>query len=322
MRIFQTSNDNLTEIEEEMFDVERTIQNMVEKNLGSVFSSLQFIESEFQVDDLRPDIIAFDSEKRSFVIIAYKNLPNHSLVDRGVSYYHLLHEKAENFVLLYNKKLNKNLGISDINWDETRIIFISTKYNKYQKMANGLLDLPIELHEIKKYQNNIISLDRVADFTAQNTTGSKTKAPKIKAPKTLSPKYNENDYLDGKYAAARPTAKTKDLWFQLKASIEDMFNDVELKQKKTHAGYYLRDSSFAVCTLYTTKNKVVLNYSITQNGILDKSEFVEDVTNIGHWGIGDFRSHIKSMDDIQRAIHFIRQTYEFTKYRLKTKKQN
>ena len=43
------------------------IQNLVEKNLDSIFSGLEFVETEFQIDDLRPDTIAFDSEKKSFV---------------------------------------------------------------------------------------------------------------------------------------------------------------------------------------------------------------------------------------------------------------
>jgi hypothetical protein len=60
MRIFQSRDNNLVEIHEESFDLERTIQNLVEKNLDSIFSGLEFVESEFQIDDLRPDTIAFE----------------------------------------------------------------------------------------------------------------------------------------------------------------------------------------------------------------------------------------------------------------------
>ena len=150
MRIFQLRDSHLVEISEKSFDLEKTIQTLTEKNLDSIFPSLEFIESEFQINDLRPDTIAFDSEKRSFVIIEYKNIRNHSLIDQGVSYYQLLHERKENFVLLYNKKMNKTADISDINWDEIRVIFISPEYTKYQKRASGFQGLPIDLYEIKK----------------------------------------------------------------------------------------------------------------------------------------------------------------------------
>ena len=58
MRIFQSRNNDLVEIHEEPFDLERTIQNLIEKNLDSIFSGLEFVETEFQIDDLRPDTIA------------------------------------------------------------------------------------------------------------------------------------------------------------------------------------------------------------------------------------------------------------------------
>ena len=45
MRIFQSRDNNLVEIHEESFDLERTIQNLVEKNLDSIFSGLEFIDS-------------------------------------------------------------------------------------------------------------------------------------------------------------------------------------------------------------------------------------------------------------------------------------
>ena len=87
MRIFQLRNNGLEEIGEEKsngkyFGLEKTIQALVENNLDAIFSGLEFIETEFQIDDLRPDTIAFDTEKSSFVIIEYKNVENRSLIDQ------------------------------------------------------------------------------------------------------------------------------------------------------------------------------------------------------------------------------------------------
>lgn len=68
MRIFQSQDNNLVEISEEKtngkyFGLEKVIQSLVENNLDTIFSGLEFVETEFQIDDLRPDTIAFDSEK-------------------------------------------------------------------------------------------------------------------------------------------------------------------------------------------------------------------------------------------------------------------
>ena len=88
MRIFQSRNNDLVEIGEErsngkFFGLEKIIQNLVENNLSTVFSGLEFIETEFQIDDLRPDTIAFDTEKKSFVIIEYKKGKSYSVIDQG-----------------------------------------------------------------------------------------------------------------------------------------------------------------------------------------------------------------------------------------------
>ena len=308
MRIFQTRDNNLVEIHEKSFDSEKMIQTMVEKNLDSIFSGLEFVETEFQIDDLRSDTIAFDSEKKSFVIIEYKNIKDHSLIDQGVSYYQLLHEKKENFVLLYNKKLNKTAGVSDINWDETRVIFISPEYTKYQKRASGFQGLPIELYEIKKYHDNMITLNRIGDSKSQSPDSPKSSKPRI----TLSA-YIEEDYLAGKYHNQHPTEETKKLWNQLKETIENTFEDIEFIQKKIYARYSLRDGGSSICTLEALKNKITLNYSTSNMTLLETSEFVEDVSNIGHHGIGNFRSSIENSEDITKAIPLIQKIYDSKK---------
>ena len=308
MRLFQLRNNKLAEINQEPFDLERTIQNLVEKNLDSVFPGLEFVETEFRIDDLRPDTIAFDSEKNSFVVIEYKNIQNSSLIDQGVSYYQLLDERRANLVLLYNKKMNKTADVSDINWDETRVIFISPEYTKYQKRASGFHGLPIELYEIKKYQDNMVSLNRVEDSQVQSSGSTKSSKPRI----TLS-EYIEEDYLAGKYHSQYPTTDTKKLWSQLRKEIEDTFDGVEFRQKKIYGGYYLRDGGSSICTLEASKVKIVLQYSTKDMNLIETSDFVEDVSKKGHHGIGDYRSFIKSSDDISRAIPIIQKVYQSKK---------
>lgn len=310
MRIFQLRDSNLIEIREKSFDLERTVQNLVERNLDSMFSGLEFVETEFQIHDLRPDTIAFDSEKKSFVIIEYKNIQNRSLIDQGVSYYQLLHERKESFVLLYNKKTNKTLDVGDINWDETRIIFISPEYTKYQKRANSFQGLPIELYEIKKYHDDIIVLNNIEHSRIQSHDNLKSSNARI----TLS-EYVEEDYLAGKYHNQYPTEEIKKLWNKLKETIENTFEDIEFKQKKIYGGYYLKDGGFSICTLEALKNKIILNYSTSNMTLLETSEFVEDVSNIGHHGVGNFRSSIKSSSDISKAIPLIQSVYQSKKQR-------
>ena len=96
-----------------------------------------------------------------------------------------------------------------------------------------------------------------SDFT-------KSTKPRI----TLS-EYYEEDYLMGKYHNQYPTEKTKKMWFQLRKTIENTFDDIEFRQKKIYGGYYLQDDGSSVCTLEALKTKIVLNYSTSNMSLIE-----------------------------------------------------
>ena len=300
MRVFQSKDRNLVEISEKKFDLERTIQNLVEKNLDTIFVGLEYIETELQVGDFKLDTIAFDTERKSFVIIKYKKNENASLIDQRAIHYQLLDDRKEKFVLLYNKKMNKTFNINDINWNETRLIFISSKYAKFQKSANDFQKLPIELYEIKKYQNGIIFLTRVEDTPTPSINSAKS--AKVK---NALPTYVEEEYL----AKKDPTKETKKLWDRLKSAIEKTFENIEFIQKKVYSSYRLKDNDSLICTLEIFKNKIVLTYSTSDMTLLETSEFVQDVSTVGHQGSGNFRSAIINSEDIAKAIPLIEKVY-------------
>ena len=312
MKIFQNRNDKLVELKESKeggryFDLEKTIQTMVEKNLGELFTGLEFVKSEYQIDDLRPDTIAFDVDRESFVIIEYKNVLNKSLVDQGFAYYQLLQEKRELFVLLYSKVKGKLFQVENFNWDETRIIFISPYFTKYQEKASTFPGLPIELYEIRQYVDGIITLNNIEEKSKQISTLDE-KMPKIKSRITLA-EYDEDQYLEGKYHNQHPTPKTKNLYFKLKNVILDNFGKLEYKQKKIYAGFYSKDDGSCICTLEVFKHKIMLTYSTSKMDLLPTSDFVKDVSERGHHGVGHFQSEIEKEDDIKKALPVIQKVY-------------
>lgn len=89
MKIFQSHNDSLSEIKSQNFALEKEIQTLTEKNLEKIFN-LEFVETEFQIGDLRIDTLAFDHESNSFVIIEYKRGTSYSVIDQAMSYLALM----------------------------------------------------------------------------------------------------------------------------------------------------------------------------------------------------------------------------------------
>ena len=312
MRIFQLDSGHLNEIKEDfkngkVVDYEKTLQNLIENNLSNIFPYVEFIKTEHRIEDLRPDTIAFDNERKSFVIIEYKNIKNQSLIDQGVSYYQLLNDRRENLVLLYNKVIGKSHDLNDFNWDETRVVFISSGFNKYQKRASDFQGLPIELYQIRRYQNNIFTLSPIGN-QAREVSGMKS--DKLK-PRLALIEYVEEDYLDGKYHGQCPSSEIKKLWHELKTNILDVIENLEFKQKKIYAGFYHTENGSCICTMEVLKHKIILTYSTTKKGVLPDSEFIIDVTNKGHHGVGYFQSDIKNDSDIRNAIPLIKKIYKF-----------
>lgn len=94
MPIYNIDGNTLNPIKQVPLKNERELQRLTENNLEELFG-LKFIATEFQVDNLRIDTLAFNKETNSFVIIEYKNVKNYSVIDQGYSYLSLLLNKRQ-----------------------------------------------------------------------------------------------------------------------------------------------------------------------------------------------------------------------------------
>jgi hypothetical protein len=91
--------------------------------------------------------MAYDNETNSFVIIEYKRDKNFSVIDQGYAYLSLMLNNKADFILEYNENQEKTLKRKDVDWSQSRVVFISPSFTSYQKEAINFKDLPIELWE-------------------------------------------------------------------------------------------------------------------------------------------------------------------------------
>lgn len=108
MTVFQIKAQQLEHLEELPFKLERELQLLFEENLEKI-TALEFISSEFVIQNQRIDTLAFDLENQAFVIIEYKRSTNYSVLDQGVSYLNTLLRYKADFVLEYQEKTGKIL---------------------------------------------------------------------------------------------------------------------------------------------------------------------------------------------------------------------
>ncbi|WP_229239388.1 hypothetical protein [Emticicia agri] len=102
-------------IKELSFKFEKDIQTLVEKNLKSLLQ-LDFIRSEFSLNNFRIDTLAFDRETKAFVIIEYKRDKNFSVIDQGYAYLSLMLNNKADFILEFNETQQTILKRTDVDW--------------------------------------------------------------------------------------------------------------------------------------------------------------------------------------------------------------
>ncbi len=158
----------LEHIKETSFKLEREIQQLTEQNLQTLLH-LDFIKSEFSLNSFRIDTLAFDKEAKSFVIIEYKRDKNFSVIDQGYAYLSLMLNNKADFILEFNESQNQSLKRTDVDWTQSKVIFISPMFTTYQREAINFKDLPIELWEVKKFDNNTISYEQIQKASAKES---------------------------------------------------------------------------------------------------------------------------------------------------------
>jgi len=291
----------LLEINEVYFDLEKEIQKIIENNIQSVFS-LELVASEFSLDGLRVDTLGFDNESKSFVIIEYKKDRNFSVVDQGYAYLALLLSNKADFVLLYNENMNKSIRKNDIDWSQSRIIFVSPDFTNYQRKAIEFKDIPIELWEIKRYSNDIVSLNQIQTLKKGGSImdlNQKTEAMR-KVSKEVKV-YNEEDIL------LQTTEKLQSVYKELKESILSIGTDIQVKPKAKYIAF-VRKNNFLEVTFFKSSLKLYLN--IKGDQLNDPKKSSRDVSKIGHWGSGNYEVILKESKDIGYVLSLIRQAYD------------
>ncbi len=154
MKLYQSKGNKLKAFKSKPFKLEKDIQKLVEENLNELFG-LSFVRSEFTVNSynsgsFRIDTLAYNSESNSFVIIEYKRDKNYSVIDQGYTYLSLLLNNKSDFILEYNESCDGTLKRADVDWSQSRVIFISPHFTEYQKHSVNFKDVPFELWEIKR----------------------------------------------------------------------------------------------------------------------------------------------------------------------------
>ena len=292
------SKDSISILKEKPFSLEREIQVIFESNLNELMN-LQLVKSEFSIKNKRIDTLAYDKQSNAFIIIEYKRNKNISVVDQGFTYLSLMLENKADFIIEYNETLKGSLTRTDVDWSQTRVVFVSTGFTENQRTATNFKDIAIELWEIKRYENNLISINQIR----------KSKSAESIKPITSSNKQFENITNEIKvYTEEDHTANKTDSVIELYETFRDTilnFNeDIEVIPRKKRIAF---KGNRIICDILLQKNGIKLWVNLKSGELDDPKNLMRDVSNIGHWGNGDYELVIKNTNDLEYIMSLIKQ---------------
>lgn len=303
MKLYSLNRGKLKSVSTLNFKLEKDIQNVVEKNMSELFN-LEFVKSEFKIKNFRIDSLGYDKENKSFVIIEYKKHKNFSVIDQGYTYMSLMLNNKSDFVLEYIENCDKSIKKKDIDWSQSRVIFISPQFTDYQKHSVNFKDVPFELWEIKRYENNLVGLTQHKTTSVEKISNISTNEDDIvkKVSKEVV-RYDEEFHLN----QPKVLPSTKELYENLKERILNIGDDIEFVYRKMYIGVKRKKNFFDI---YIGKDVLWCWINLKKGELEDPKQLCRDVSKIGHYGNGDYDLKITEDTDLDYIMFLINQSYK------------
>lgn len=297
------NNERLENIKEHPFKLEKEIQSLTENNLKLIFG-LDFVKSEFSLNNFRIDTLAFDNDANSFVIIEYKRDKNFSVIDQGYAYLSLMLNNKADFILEYNENSKEALRREDVDWSQSRVIFISPSFTTYQREAINFKDLPIELWEIKRYDNQTVIYNQIKTSGTQESikTISRQDDTIEKVTKEIKV-YTEDELLE------KGTEEIRELYEKLKNAILNL-DDLEIRPRKHYIAFVAGSN---VADVHIQKKALKMWLNLQKGELDDPKNIARDVSSIGHLGNGDYEINMQTDEDMEYILSLIKQSLKKNK---------
>ncbi len=302
MQVYNNKLWKLESIKEIWFKLEKDMQKLIEDNIENVFG-LEFIKTEFQLNNLRIDSLAYDNESNSFVIIEYKRWNSYSVIDQWMSYLALMLNNKADFVQLLWKHRDKFIDIKSIDWSQSRIMIIADSFNRYQKESINFKDLAIDLWELKKFNDWTIVFNpiKASNTTESIKTVTKFDTKELKEVNKEIRTYTIDDHFKEWWD------KSRELYQELRDKIMWLDSRIEEKSVSPYIGYKIWNK--VSISIKIQKSKIILELlRVTSNELNDPENKTTDVQwAMRMWNKNVATYNINNSDDIDYWIMLAKQ---------------
>ena len=259
------------------FESEFILHKLTENHLKELFG-LECVSSEIQLNRLRLDNFAFDPKTNSFVIIEYKNEFNADVLTQIQGYHDLIKENPEYF----KARLD---DCNEVDPKNIRMMVIGPEFSPKQiDKAKG----KIEIWKITLFDD--------CKVTYENLHTNKIKTLCINSEDL---KLTEEKLLEGK------SSEMRGLYFNLKNSVLDEFEDVNIKYLVDMFSFRANDK--LICTVYFLKSSFNV-YLYGEN--LENADKAKDISDKSTGGNANYNLKYKSDDDLGCFMNLFKQVYD------------
>lgn len=294
IKLFSISN-KVEELQSKQVTLEKELQQLLEKNMTTFFG-VTFLKSEYKITNGRMDSIGID-ENNCPVIFEYKRSVNENVINQGLFYLDWLLDHKADFKLLVMEVLGQEKADS-IDWSMPCVICVANDFTKFDEHAVNQMQRNIKLVRYKKFGDSLILLEHLNAPSVQPTVYDDTSTPQAKK--------NSSKYTDFKQFYDKAGKKNQNIFNSVKDYILSLGDDVSENQLKYYVAFK-KVRNIVCAEIY--QNYVCLHLRIDPKSVELKENFIEDVSEKGHWGTGDLRILLRSMDDFESIRYLIDKAY-------------
>ena len=204
----------------------------------------------------------------------------------------------------------KKLGDAiEIDWSDIRVICIAPNYKRYDLHAVQMMGANIELWRYRVFANSSLYLEEVYRQALRTSPdpGETEKNPvMVAAGKKARITAETSSYTLEQHFTGKPE-KICSLGHMIREFVLSLDPAIQETPKKFYIAYKVGQN--IVC-MEMRKQHVTLYLKLDPRGISKPPKNSRDVSEIGHYGTGDFELVLESEEDANAAFPFIEAAYK------------
>ena len=177
-----------------------------------------------------------------------------------------------------------------------RLICIAGDFTKYDEYAVKQINRNIDLVRYKKFGEELLFFELINSNVAKPIKGTDEK---LINKQSVEKSFNEQLNLT--------TQKLRDLYYSIRDYILALGDDIIESELKFYVAF--KKIKNIICAEVYQK-QILLHLRIDPDIIEIEEGFTRDMRNTGHYGTGDLRIIIKSINDFEKAKEYINKAYE------------